>query len=75
MGISNSTNNKNHYHMKHINIKYHFVKQRIKCGQVIFDYISFANNIADLFMKLLLWDAILKFVRKLGLCQYQNTLI
>jgi len=68
MSISNSTNNKNHYHMKHINIKHHFVKQRIKHGQVIFDYISFANNIADLFMKLLLWDATLKFVRKLGLC-------
>jgi len=53
--------------MKHINIKHHFVKQRVKCGQVIFDYIPFANNIADLFIKLLLWDVILKFVRKLGL--------
>ena len=52
--ISNSINNKNHYYIKYINIKYHFVKQRTKCGQVIFNYILSVNNVADLFTKILL---------------------
>ena len=34
--------------IKHINVKYHFIKQRTKLDQITFDYILFTNNIANL---------------------------
>ena len=68
--ISNSTNNKNHWQTKYIDVKHHFVKQRTKLGQVIFNYILFVDNVADLFTKSLPWDATLKFVNALGLYKY-----
>lgn len=52
--IENSTNDENYYQIKYINIKHHFFKQRTKLGQVTFDYVLSANNIANLFTKLLL---------------------
>ena len=70
--ISNSLNNKNHQCTKHINVKYYFIKQRAKLDHVTFDYILYTNNIANLLMKLLLQNTILKFTRALGLYKEQN---
>jgi len=47
----------------------------MKLGQVIFNYITSAENVADLFTKPLPQDATLKFVKALGLHKYQNAMI
>ena len=65
--ISNSTNDKNYRQTKCVDIK-----QRIKLGQVTFNYIPFAENVADLFTKQLPRDATLKFVKALRLHKCQN---
>jgi len=51
--ISNSTNDKNHCRTKHIDIKFHFVKEHTKKGEIMFIYIPSSNNLADLFTKFL----------------------
>jgi len=56
--ISNSTTSKHHRHTKHIDIKFHFVNEHTKKGEVIFNYIPSANNIAGLFTKPLPRDTV-----------------
>ena len=73
--ISSSTNDMNHQWTKHIDVKHHFVKQKTKLGQVIFNYIPSAENITNLFTKPLPWDAMLKFVKALGLHKGHNAMI
>lgn len=36
---------------KHIDVKYHFVRERVAMGQIKLDYIASANQLADLFTK------------------------
>jgi len=52
--ISNSTNNKNHCRTKHINVKFHFVKEHMKKREIMFIYILSSDNLADLFTNLFL---------------------
>ena len=40
-----------HARSKHIELDYHFVRERVAQGQLITQYISTANQIADLFTK------------------------
>ena len=49
--IANTVNDKNHCGTKHIDVKYHFVKEHTKSGQVKFEYTLSTENIADLFTK------------------------
>jgi len=49
--ISNSTNNKNYCRTKHINVKFYFVKEHTKKGEIMFTYISSLDNLANLFTK------------------------
>jgi len=49
--IANTVNDKNHCRTKHIDVKYHFVKEHTKSGQVKFEYTLSTENIADLFTK------------------------
>jgi len=49
--ISNSTNNKNHCQTKHIDVKFHFVKEHTKKREIMFTYIPSLDNLADLFTK------------------------
>jgi len=47
--ISNSTNDKNYCQTKHIDVKFHFVKEYMKKGEIMFTYIPSSDNLADLF--------------------------
>jgi len=69
--ISHSLNNKNHCRTKHIDVQHHFVKDQVKLGNINFQYIPSANNIADLFTKPLPREKIHQFTEKL--CLYHNT--
>ena len=65
--ISHSLNNKNHRRTKHIDVRHHFVKDHVKCGNVTFQYILSSENIADLFTKPLPREKIRQFTTKLQL--------
>jgi len=49
--IFNGTNDKNHCQENHINIKFHFVKEHMKKGEIMFIYIPSLDNLANLFTK------------------------
>ncbi|KAJ3552615.1 hypothetical protein NP233_g12840 [Leucocoprinus birnbaumii] len=72
--ISNSKYDKNHRRTKHIDVKHHFVKEKVKLGKVTFSYIPSAENVADLFTKPLPRDAVTRFVKKLGLIPESATI-
>ena len=65
--ISYSLNNKNHCRTKYIDVQYHFVKDHVKSGDVVFQYIPTSNNIVNLFTKSLSRDRIQQFTAKLHL--------
>ena len=56
--IINSTTDKHHHQTKHIDVKYHFVKEHTKKGEILFLYYPLSNNLADLFTKPLLHNTI-----------------
>jgi len=68
--ISNSTNDKNYWQNKYIDIKHYFVKQRTNLGQVTFDYIPSTENVANLFTKPLPWNTTPKIVKVLRLYKH-----
>ena len=42
-----------HDRTKHIDIKYHYVREQVQAGHCIFSYIPTSDNIADIFTKAL----------------------
>ena len=42
---------------KHIDIIHHFVRERVESGQLSFKFVSWEDNVADLFTKPLAWPA------------------
>ena len=52
--IAYSKNNTDHKRTKHIDTKYHFVRERINDGLISLEYIGTLLNVADIFTKPLL---------------------
>jgi len=65
--ISNSTNDKNHHRTKHIDVKFHFVKEHMKKREIMFIYILSLDNLADLFTKSLSHEMIRKLATAMDL--------
>ena len=65
--ISNSINDKNHRRTKHINVKFHFVKEHTKKREIIFTYIPSLDNLADLFTKPLPCETIKRLASEMDL--------
>jgi len=42
-----------HQHIKHIDIKYHFLHERIHSNELKLSYVNTHNNLADIFTKAL----------------------
>jgi hypothetical protein len=40
-----------HARTKHIDIRYHFIRERVENGDILLDYIHTSENAADMFMK------------------------
>ena len=59
--------NKFHARTKHIDIRYHFVREAVEAGTVVVHYISTDENIADIFTKPLSRFKFEYFVKLLGL--------
>jgi hypothetical protein len=60
-------NNKFYARLKHINICYHFIHEAVENQQVNLTYVLTAENIVDVFKKLLVVPKFTYFHNKLGL--------
>ncbi|KAL0556644.1 hypothetical protein IC582_005158 [Cucumis melo] len=58
-----------HGRSKHIRIKYHFIRDLVKDGEVIVKYCKTQDQVADIFTKTLKFDLFVKFRGKLGVAQ------
>ncbi|KAL0551073.1 hypothetical protein IC582_010150 [Cucumis melo] len=58
-----------HGRNKHIIIKYHFIRDLVKDGEVIVKYCKTQDQVADIFTKALKFDLFVKFRGKLGVAQ------
>ncbi|KAF7761077.1 hypothetical protein Agabi119p4_10486 [Agaricus bisporus var. burnettii] len=65
--IANTQNYKNHRRTKHIDIRYHFVKERTANGDIVFEYIPSSDNLADILTKPLARDAVIRCCVGIGL--------
>ena len=51
-----ASNNVSHKQTKHIDIKYHYIREKITDGTVNINEVSSKSNLVDVFTKSLLWD-------------------
>jgi hypothetical protein len=65
--IALAKDNKFHARTKHIGLRYHFIREAVEDGKVKMEYIPTADNVADIFTKVLPRTKFDKFVGKLGL--------
>ncbi|RDB17165.1 Retrovirus-related Pol polyprotein from transposon TNT 1-94 [Hypsizygus marmoreus] len=67
--ISLSKNTKHNSRVKHIDIRHHYIRERVEDGDVAVRYVPSAENLADLFTKPLGRIAHRKFCAALRLCE------
>nr|GEY47613.1 retrovirus-related Pol polyprotein from transposon TNT 1-94 [Tanacetum cinerariifolium] len=60
-------NNVQHYRSKHIDIRYHFIKEQVENGVIKLYFVNIEYQLADLFIKALGRDRIEFLINKLGL--------
>jgi hypothetical protein len=60
-------NYKTHRRTKHVQVKYHFIKERVEAGEVSFTYVPSAMNLADILTKSLPREAVLRSCQGIGL--------
>ena len=65
--IALSKDNKFHARTKHIDIRYHFIREAVENNQVFMYYVPTDENVADIFTKPLAKPKFEKFVKLLGL--------
>ena len=65
--IAISTNDKNHRCMKHIDVHYHFIKERAQSNNIVFQYVPTSQNLADFLMKPLPRDTLRQTIMSLDL--------
>ena len=56
--------------IKHIDIKHHFLRERVQSQEIILNYINTHNNIADVFTKALDTKKFTRFRDFLGIKQH-----
>ena len=65
--ITLAKDNKFHSQTKHINLRYHFIREAVEDNKIRFEYIPMDENVADIFTKALLRPRFMGFVESLGL--------
>jgi hypothetical protein len=56
-----------HLHTKHINVRFHFVREHISSGEILFDYCSMKEMATDILTKAIPKDQFETHTSKLGL--------
>ncbi|MCO5607299.1 hypothetical protein L7F22_061492 [Adiantum nelumboides] len=59
-----------HARTKHIEVHYHYVKERLSAGEISLAYLSTQDNLADLFTKALSREKFKAFRKALGLLSF-----
>ncbi|KAH8338210.1 hypothetical protein KR067_004339 [Drosophila pandora] len=62
-----ATNPVQHKRTKHIDIKYHYIREKVKFNEISLKYVNTEMNVADLLTKSLCKQKHCEFVRQLGL--------
>jgi hypothetical protein len=70
--IALAKDNKFHSRTKHIDLRYHFIREAVEEGKVKMNYIPSSDNPADIFTKPLAKVKFAKFVSMLGLCELKE---
>ena len=65
--IALAKDNKFHARTKHIDLRYHFIREAVENGKIKMNYIPTSENVADIFTKPLPRPKFIEFVGKLGL--------
>jgi hypothetical protein len=52
--------------MKHIPIKYHFLREQVTEKNIIFEYVGTKEQVADIFTKPLPWESFEYILQRLG---------
>ena len=65
--IALAKDNKFHARTKHIDLRYHFIREAVEDGKIIVNYIPTNENVSDIFTKPLARPKFAKFVEMLGL--------
>ena len=71
--ISLVKDNKFHAHTKHIDLRYHFVREAVKDEKIKMKYIPTSKNVANIFTKVLPKLKFMEFVEKLGLAMMKES--
>ncbi|MCO5602787.1 hypothetical protein L7F22_056925 [Adiantum nelumboides] len=61
-----------HARTKHIEVHYHYVRERLSAGQISLDYVPTLDNLVDLFTKTLSREKLEDFRNALGLLPFVN---
>jgi len=59
-----------HVHTKHIEVHYHYVRERLSVGEISLVYVPTQDNLADLFTKALPREKFEAFRKALGLLSF-----
>ena len=65
--IALSKDNKFHSHTKHIDLRYHFIREAVESKKIFVNYIPSEENVADIFTKPLAKPKFEGFIETLGL--------
>ena len=65
--------NKFNARMKHINLRYHFIREAVEDGKIQVKYVPMDNNVSNIFTKPLPRPKFAKFVELLGLRRSDDT--
>ncbi|MCO5575459.1 hypothetical protein L7F22_029260 [Adiantum nelumboides] len=61
-----------HARTKHIEVHYHYVRERLSIGEISLAYVPIQDNLADLFTKTLSRENLEAFCKALGLLPFVN---
>jgi hypothetical protein len=64
--ISISKNPVMHFKMKHIPIKYHFLREQVEKKNIKVEYVGAKEQVADIFIKTLPWESFEYIIQILG---------
>lgn len=65
--IALAKDNKFHSRTKHVDLRYHFIREAVDEGKITVKYVPMSDNVADVFTKALAKPKFKQFVELLGL--------